>query len=284
MADEFKDCESESIPREALKLKAPRGFSEKTYIRKLRRYFRNLKKRVNIVVFGPYGAGKSAVITTWATALSNKKRILTGIAPSRNHNYHVTTSLNKIETDTMVTLLDCWGYSDENFKTAQVEKILDGIIKAGTGMHDTAVGKKGKGETSSEDEVVHGAVLVIDAQDFVGFGSVVDKLNELISLLLERGMTPIIALNKIDSVDPELEGRLGEVFSSNKVKGRIFAIHQETGLSINQIFPTKSYSDERSREEDVEKLALLCLKEVIQANVEDAEEEEGEGSDFEYDV
>jgi ribosome biogenesis GTPase A len=276
--------QNEEIPVEAQRIRGPRGFESVGYIKKQKKFFKTLKREVNVAVFGPFGAGKSALITTWATALSRKKRILKGIAPSRANGDHVTKELSKIETEMKVNLLDCWGYSDDNFKPSTVERIMDGYIKPGTNMFDTSAGKKGKGQETAGD-TIDAVVLVVDAQDILGFESVLNKLNELIALLLDRQMTPFIALNKIDTVDPDtLRDDLGSVFKSNKVKSRIFAVHQETGLSVNQIFPVKSYSTEWDREEDVEKLALLCLQEAIQSNVdESAFEEEEETSDFEYD-
>jgi hypothetical protein len=103
-------------------------------------------------------------------------------------------------------------------------------------------------------------------------------------MFLERKMTPFIALNKIGNIlsDPVLEDGLGDVFIALEVKQRIYDLHMETGLSVNQIFPVKSYTYEKDREMDVEKLALLCLQEVIQANC-DIDDEEDEGCDFEYD-
>jgi hypothetical protein len=90
----------------------------------------------------------------------------------------------------------------------------------------------------------------------------------------------MLALNKIDLVDQRLwdsEEGLSNVFKSVEVRKRMHLVHQETGLPINQIFPVKSYDSEMDRDLDVEKLALLCLREVIEANVEvDVSEDEDE--------
>jgi G3E family GTPase len=142
-------------------------------------------------------------------------------------------------------------------------------------MYDISSGKR------QEGNAIDAVILVVDAVDFRGHDSILNRLNQFIALLLQRGMTPIIALNKVDTV---LIDDLGSVFNSEAIKSRIHELHQETGIPINQIFPVKSYTFEHDREEDVEKLALLCLQEAIQSNVEeDALGEEEESSDFEYD-
>jgi putative ribosome biogenesis GTPase RsgA len=268
--------EEEEIAPEIKRIRGPRDFRSPTYLKRLQLFFKSLRKTVNVIVLGPYGSGKSSLVTTLATSLSKKDKILKGIAPAMAVSDHVTTALKKIRSG-KVNIYDCWGFSEDNLTDREVERILDGIIKDGTSMHEAAQRKSKHQVQVSDDEVIHAAILVVDAVDIVGNDSVLKRTNGLIRLLNEKGMTPMIALNKIDLVDQNLIGEgLKNVFKSVKARERMHLVHLETGLSVNQIFPVKSYDSEWDRDPDVEKLALLCLKEVIEANIEDDLSEDDE--------
>eukprot|EP00475_Leptophrys_vorax_P038772 TRINITY_DN6907_c0_g1_i1.p1 TRINITY_DN6907_c0_g1~~TRINITY_DN6907_c0_g1_i1.p1 ORF type:complete len:384 (-),score=96.63 TRINITY_DN6907_c0_g1_i1:134-1285(-) len=283
--DQMADYKEDSMDEELRALETPDGFDTQEFMDDLLLFFKNLRRRVNVVVFGAFGSGKSALLSTMLTALRNQKRILKGIAPNRSDSHHVTTCLRKFEAG-MVNLLDCWGFSDENFAHSQVHHILDGALSDGNSMHDAVQRKPKKslaGAAASNDrecEEVNAVIIVVDAVDFVDNESLIARLNSLIGLLLDRDLVPMIALNKVDKLQLGVKNNLGQVFRYASVRSRILKISQETGLPVNQVFPVKSYECEYSRKLDIEKLALFCLRETIEANV-NCDAVEGETETFE---
>eukprot|EP00475_Leptophrys_vorax_P039635 TRINITY_DN718_c0_g1_i1.p1 TRINITY_DN718_c0_g1~~TRINITY_DN718_c0_g1_i1.p1 ORF type:complete len:282 (-),score=63.89 TRINITY_DN718_c0_g1_i1:54-899(-) len=247
----------------------PEDLEKDEFLSDLLQFFKDLKQPVRIVTFGPFGAGKSAFINTAATALSTSKRILK-IAMSRDSSEHVTKSIRYYPCpgpEGNVILVDIPGFSDENYRQNQFEKILDGLLIDGMSPADAAIvsHKKRSGDAPVPIDAV---ILVVDSVDIVGNTPVIDRFNEIITMLMDRGLVPMIALNKMDKVHQGSKAALGQVYRDDTVRRRILQVSKETGLPVNQIFPVKSYYNEFKRRSDVEKLVLFCLKETIEANLE----------------
>eukprot|EP00475_Leptophrys_vorax_P021741 TRINITY_DN2952_c0_g1_i3.p1 TRINITY_DN2952_c0_g1~~TRINITY_DN2952_c0_g1_i3.p1 ORF type:complete len:304 (+),score=69.14 TRINITY_DN2952_c0_g1_i3:126-914(+) len=243
----------------------PEDLERDEFLAELLQFFKDLKRPVHIVTFGPFGAGKSAFINTGVTALSQGKKIVKP-AISFASSEHVTKCVKYYPSGNVV-FVDVPGYSEDNYRHNQFEKILEGVLTHGMGIPQTPVSyKKKAGDAPAVP--IDAVILVVDGVDIVGNNAVIQRLNEIITLLMDRGLVPMIALNKMDKVHLGSKAELGKFYRDVAVRKRILQVSEETGLPINQIFPVKSYHREFNRRADIEKLVLFCLKETIEANLE----------------
>jgi G3E family GTPase len=269
----------EDIPAAIRRIKGPRMFQSPGYIQELRSFFKSLKRPVNIAVFGNDRHGKSSLVTTWATALSSKRRIKKGLVSINARGVESSGRILRKVKAGKLNFVDCCGFPEGRINDKEVERVLDGPVKDGDSLYELVSNRARHPANVPEDEAIHAVVVVVDAVEIQKDENTMKRVNEMIRLLNERGMIPMIALNKVDLLDDRMfSDRLNGVFKSIKVLKGIHYVHQETGLSSNQIFPVKCYDIEYEREEVLEKLALLCLREVIQTNMNDDDFEDDEDS------
>eukprot|EP00475_Leptophrys_vorax_P028830 TRINITY_DN4196_c0_g2_i1.p1 TRINITY_DN4196_c0_g2~~TRINITY_DN4196_c0_g2_i1.p1 ORF type:complete len:276 (+),score=41.30 TRINITY_DN4196_c0_g2_i1:31-828(+) len=247
-------------------IEEPEGFSSDEFLQELLEFFNSLGQPVRIVFFGTRGSGKSSLITTITNALSpaTQVRIEKSVAPARASKECVTKCVKYCSVREHVILVDTPGFSPEDLKDTPFDKVIDGVIGDGMSLTE-AVGHKKKDSPVPVDAVI----LVVDCMDVIGEGWdwINEQLNSLISQLMDRDVVPFIALNKSDRLQRGLRRDLANVFRHGVVQDRIARLSLDTGLPVNQILPTKSYHCEWTRKPDVERLALFCLKEAIEANV-----------------
>lgn len=250
----------------------PEGFDSDEFIEEHVQFFSNLKEPVRVAFFGTRGSGKSSLITTIANALSSLRQLQKSVAPSRASKECVTKCVKYYQIHEKIILVDTPGFSQDDQKETPFEKILDCVIGDGMSLREF-VGYKKKDRYSEGPEAIDAVILVVDCMDVIGDGWewVNTQLNSLISLLMDRGIVPFIALHKINKLRLK-DGDLPHVFRFEAVQDMIARLSSDTGLPVNQILPTKAYHCEWTRKPNVERLALFALKEVVEANVQKLEE------------
>eukprot|EP00475_Leptophrys_vorax_P028831 TRINITY_DN4196_c0_g3_i1.p1 TRINITY_DN4196_c0_g3~~TRINITY_DN4196_c0_g3_i1.p1 ORF type:complete len:271 (+),score=41.04 TRINITY_DN4196_c0_g3_i1:20-832(+) len=248
----------------AADVEEPEEFSSEEFLKKVLDFFHELDQPVRVGFFGTQGSGKSSLITTIANALSPsvQVRIDMSVASARAcNNLRVTKRVKDYSIREQLILVDTPGFSQHDHKEMPFEKVLDGVIRDGMSL------SKDVGPTR-RIAPMHAVVLVVDCMDVLGedWDWIKEQLNDLIFLLVDKDVVPFIALNKCDRLQRGLRGDLANVFRYGVVQDRIARLSLDTGLPVNQILPTKAYHCECTRKPNVERLALFCLKEAIEAN------------------
>jgi len=185
-------------------------------------------ERMNILVFGIMGAGKSSFINCVASSISFSMKIEKP-APASTRSTHVTTTYgcydlasyfsNKesamkipLEQFTM-KFYDCWGITTGTWDTQtdsmlSIEDCLKGFVPQEYSMEDAATFKDNQSSYKAEvernvaedDRVIH-AVLFVVPRNFVGEDETLKKqLRSNIDAAVKLGYSPIVLVTRIDEM------------------------------------------------------------------------------------
>ena len=75
----------------------------------------------------------------------------------------------------------------------------------------------------------------------------------------------MVLLTKVDKLCPEVEANTSLVFRSETVQEQVNKIAQLLGIPRSHVLPMKNYETEIELNDDVNILALLCLRQMLRA-------------------
>ena len=76
----------------------------------------------------------------------------------------------------------------------------------------------------------------------------------------------MVLLTKVDKICPEVEAETSKVYKSEPVLEQVNKISQLLGIPRNYVLPVKNYETEIELSDDVNILALLCLRQLLRAS------------------
>eukprot|EP00475_Leptophrys_vorax_P028104 TRINITY_DN4046_c1_g1_i1.p1 TRINITY_DN4046_c1_g1~~TRINITY_DN4046_c1_g1_i1.p1 ORF type:complete len:546 (-),score=143.72 TRINITY_DN4046_c1_g1_i1:84-1721(-) len=265
LTHKFEQEKKEEEYAVASKIRGPSDL--KALVASRRKFLLGLENSTTLLMLGFYGNGKSAFINTVLTSLSEDE-FIEKRAASRNSSKHVTRTLKNFASScSQLQILDSWGISEDSMTMAELEGIIEGNIG-----YDFEMGqmiRKNTKSTKRRCPFVNNVIIVVDAQDIEDNAVMSSKIREYSHFLQQRGYTPVIAMTKVDIIDPEFAPE-SNPFNSPKICKKMRLASQETGFPINCIFPVKNYSDEYERERSLEDLALFCISEAVRFGIDES--------------
>jgi signal recognition particle receptor subunit beta len=245
-----KEKNSDFFPHFA-PIRAPNAFHSPHYLNDLQAYFdHHLDESINIVIFGEQGSGVSSFANTLGTALL-KKEVTLRFSNSPISGVQVG-NLTIARISPTVT---------------EAEEILTEVVRQEEKQRSKHTMELEKESFDSKAEPPLDAYVVLVDASKIADERYVKRIGAMVKQpRFGMRIHPVIALNKIDLIDPLLLESMGKAFESVQVRKAMLAVKEATGLPLRRIIPVKSYDSEWERSEDVEKLALLCLKEAMEVN------------------
>ena len=75
----------------------------------------------------------------------------------------------------------------------------------------------------------------------------------------------MVVLTKVDKICPDVSNDISNVFKSKSVEEQVNKISQLFGIPTNQVLPIKNYMTEVELIDNVSTLALLTIRQVVNA-------------------
>lgn len=233
-------------------------------------------EHIRIMLHGPAGSGKSSFINSVDTTL---RRRMTGQALA-----------NSISGDSFTTKYKTYKIPQKSpgtFYPFVFTDImgLEGAANRGVCVEDIKLAMKGhvkdgyvfnpQAKLNSTDrhynscpmvnDQTHVLVCIISASAVsLMTESFIQKMKEVRSAARDLDIPQIAILTKIDEACPEVQSDIGNVYKSKFVKKQMEELTQFLGIPLNCIFPVKNYHSEISRDENIELLILMALKQMIE--------------------
>jgi len=167
-----------------------------------------------------------------------------------------------------VTLVDTWGWSEDNYKDGIFKHILKGNLKNGWRMEwDVDESNTKFNDKPTITDMMHVAIFVLAGNSVENEASAGNpyyvRLRKFRDDCARCNVLPIVLLTKVDLVDKNLSTNFKDVFTSDPVTNLLDLILVGGGFSIDSIFPFQSYHAKKERDAHIECAALMCLADAM---------------------
>ncbi|XP_055008370.1 interferon-induced protein 44-like isoform X2 [Boleophthalmus pectinirostris] len=231
-------------------------------------------EHLRILLHGPSNAGKSSFINSVETALRGRMtgQALVGVG---NDSFTSKYQMHKIQkrkpgnfypfvfNDIMGLEKDNKGINVDDIKEAMKGHVKDGYaFNPHSSFSSEDLQHYNKSPTVNDQ--THVLVCVVSASTLsIMSPEVIDKMKVVRLAAKDLGIPQMAIVTKIDEACPEVQSNLRNVYRSKFVKNQIDKLSVSLGIPLNCIFPVKNYHKEICRDDDIEKLILMALKQMI---------------------
>jgi hypothetical protein len=229
-----------------------------TYLGYLRKELKSFSPHpLNCLVFGPKGAGKSALYNTLIASLSKKssRSAYLIVACSADHvtrsydRFWVGSFLEEEKKGPLWTLplhfFDTWGTSDEDYHVVKLKNLISGWLCPGTRRDDLWSGLN-RPNYDPRTNKIHVVVLVY-SQRFLQYQGA-RELTELVQEVTSAGLKPLLVLTGDDD--------------SQEMQDRCLRVCSNASLPVSDVFFIRNYTTENFRDYRVDCKALNLLKAI----------------------
>jgi len=226
-------------------------------------------KRVNILLIGKVGAGKSAYLNTLLSSVRGERDETHISSSNYSSGASITTELTKqsLGGSAPVHIWDTWGWDDNAYTHGEFTFMLQGNLKSGWKMSDLVSDENPNyNATPKLEDKVH--VLVILIPTIAINAAYINKLKFFYEEANKRKISVKLLLTMVDKTDLKLvkEGIKG-IFLSQTTYNLICQLGDATGINRHDILPMKSYSDvfDIVNNPYIDGLALFAIEECLRA-------------------
>ncbi|XP_065936891.1 interferon-induced protein 44 isoform X2 [Magallana gigas] len=227
---------------------------------------------VNILLIGQAGAGKSSLFNTFNSIF---KGGISSRACSGSAEKGITQKFDKLRIRDPSTkkylrfrICDTCGVKDRiNIKNEDIGFIMDGNLPNHyTFDHETGASIKSPGfvkEPTMRDKI-HVVVFILDGSNlnFLSY-DVVKKLQEIKSLAIDRGVSPLVFLTKIDEICELVRDDVSKVYNSKIVEDAVNKAADLFAIPRLHVLPVKNYEKESELLTCINILALTALRKSL---------------------
>uniref|UniRef100_A0A8C6SSR2 G domain-containing protein n=1 Tax=Neogobius melanostomus TaxID=47308 RepID=A0A8C6SSR2_9GOBI len=224
-------------------------------------------EHIRVTLYGAEGSGKSSFINTIESALRGR---ITGQALTDGIGQDSFTKKVKTECGSYYPFVftDLMGMEKQKGITVKdIELVLKGHVEEGYKFDpETGISRDNKFYNSSPtiNNKTHVLVFVVSASTIdLLHEDVITKMRSVRIAASDLGIPQLAILTKIDVACTEVQSDLNNVYKSKMIKEKVDRLHALLGLSPNVIFPVKNYHTEIMPEEEIDKLALMALKQIL---------------------
>lgn len=211
----------------------------------------NIDMKLNILVFGLIGSGKSSLINTFFTLLNDECDIVKK-AEELQDNEHVTKELVMYELTKQIKLRDIWGITNTNYGTDIVEKVLHGELPSGWSMGFELANHKQNIESAANkakaaSRAIHSVIFVVPAsmsnleEDFKY------ALKEKFKYVSKFCPNPIVVLSMVDHLCPIARTHPEKAFLDETIRNRRVELCNLLGCSLGNVHIGVNYTQERQK-------------------------------------
>ncbi|XP_055004724.1 interferon-induced protein 44-like isoform X2 [Boleophthalmus pectinirostris] len=231
-------------------------------------------EHIRILLCGPSNAGKSTFINSVETALRGR---MTGQALAGGDSDNLTTKYQtykiqqgKPESFYPFVFKDTMGLEKGQSRGICVDDIklaMKGHMKDGYVFNPHSPFKSTDPHYNNSPtlkEHTHVLVCVVSAGTLpILSEELLEKMRELRLAAQEFGIPQMAILTKIDEACPDVQADIKNVYRSKVVKDVMETLSSSLDIPLDYIFPVKNYHCEICADEEMEKLILTALKQMI---------------------
>ncbi|XP_045157605.2 interferon-induced protein 44-like isoform X1 [Mercenaria mercenaria] len=233
--------------------------------------------KVNILLLGGVGAGKSSVFNTFNSIFRGK---IFNVARSGSAEHSLTTKFTrypimstsrKPPMPLKFRVCDIRGLEQDHLMTKEnMRYILEGNIADKFPFDPSgnlSADMPGFNKYPALDEKIHCVALVQDAtivdamQDLSP--EVTGNIKEMQTVMNGLEIPQVVILTKIDSICETTKNNIANAFYSPKVEKCVANVSKVLGLPRNCIFPMKNYETEYQLDANIDVMGLLTLKGIL---------------------
>jgi len=215
---------------------------------------------INIFIFGHMGAGKSCLISTLYSALSDKVRMVAVSRPvsgkSLTSEFFTRPITNKIRVS------DTWGWSNTNYDNREFEYILKGRLKHGYNYTGQNIEMFLRAEKVNTQHEIHCIIFLIPLKSWNNEEYLL-KLTQFIEKAENLKYRYIVAVTQIDQFFPELGEYPQRLPVHKELQVILNKLADRISVQQNIIFPVINYTKDQEKVECIDILALRILNKAL---------------------
>ncbi|XP_067680289.1 interferon-induced protein 44-like [Haliotis asinina] len=228
--------------------------------------------RVNILLVGAVGAGKSSYFNTINSIFRGH---VTSQACSGSTEHSLTTHYRKYKVRSSETgkplkfrLCDTRGLEEaQGMDATDVVAILDGHLPDKY-MFNPAVSispdTPGYNKSPVTQDKIHCLAFVMDGCSVDVFpDKILQNMKAIQQKANQRGIPQVVILTKVDKACPYVEENPGTLFYSSAVSELVEQVSQLVGLPRAHVLPVKNYEKEMELVDNVDVPALVSLRQML---------------------
>jgi predicted GTPase len=233
------------------------------------------KYKNNLLFFGMAGAGKSTLINSVHTMLSDE--VHGAIAKSGGGGNHITTTFGAYpgfgtEHGTQLTarfnLFDTWGLEkDENYNAKEFEAMLEGCVKTSTSM-DEAYEFSGTFVSPRDAWKIGCVVFCVSYEDVdEQVTDVLRRLQQFVGAATASERNCVVAMTHCDNELSNFPSKEVEELPA-EIAEKIGWLSRDLGIPKNRVFPVVSYTQDnhRTKHFGVDRLLYALVEGALREN------------------
>eukprot|EP00457_Paulinella_chromatophora_P007152 gb/GEZN01007173.1/.p1 GENE.gb/GEZN01007173.1/~~gb/GEZN01007173.1/.p1 ORF type:complete len:479 (+),score=49.71 gb/GEZN01007173.1/:30-1466(+) len=230
-------------------------------------HFENVQEStaLNVMCFGPVGAGKSSLISSIKTVLGDSKTpeyeealALGGVSHGSVHLREHTPS------DLPLRMIDTWGLAKDTYTKQNLEKIIKGEVPFGWHMEKMSeLKERPEVRASHKGRRVHGLLYFVPVANLAN-QTAMNELRDQLNVVRKQMISPLVLLARIDERIENIRKNPQELLaSSQELKDLRSQVAQTLGVPEGTILPTIPYHLEQERSMQLEKLVVHTLDQAL---------------------
>ncbi|XP_018540152.1 interferon-induced protein 44 [Lates calcarifer] len=232
-------------------------------------------EHLQILLYGPVGAGKSSFINSVSNVLRGRLTLPASVCSVNSEisftkqyeTHQIRKGRDTPKTFYPFVFSDMMGLeegSDSGVHPDDIKLAMKGHVKEGhTFNHLEPLTDRDPGynPAPSLQDKVHVLVCVISANSAEITPSVLQKMKEV--KVRDLGIPQMAIMTNVDLACGETEKDLKNVYRSRHLRQKMSEFSSAVGIPMNCIFPVKNYSEEIDLDDDVDTLILSTLKHML---------------------
>ena len=225
--------------------------------------------KFNILLFGWAGAGKSSLLQSIMTLLTESREVLKNAVTVGGGQDHVTTDIRYTDLNKFgihANLVDTWGMDGDNYTGKTLSMLCQGLLPSGWGMmqnmgQDEAA-KIARGAATREQRQIHCVLFCLPhamIENEADMANIAGQFQELV----RQGINPIVLLSRIDEVVPDV--RDDPMGTHDGVETLRATVAAKLSIPASRVLPMVPYVDENQRDVDKDRLINKLLNQALRS-------------------
>ncbi|KAL4237868.1 Interferon-induced protein 44-like [Mactra antiquata] len=228
--------------------------------------------RVNILLFGAIGSGKSSVFNTISSVFKGK---IFDIAPVGRSTSSISTKLTKFQVmyggiaeQLRLTIWDTRGIDETHLMTSQTMKILlEGKLPDRYPLDPSSevhLDSPGINTAPTLCDVVHCVSIIVDASTIDDMDDdIYQNIREMQTVMISSDVPYVIMLTNIDKICELTKADTTNAYKSVRIRDAVAKVAKKFGVVQTAVFFMKCYEEETFLDVNVDITALLALSGIL---------------------